>query len=155
MISPNDILEGVRPGIEGHLEHAGYVLVAARSYRAQGGRLTLELLVDRAGGGITLDEVTSLSREIAGLLDETGSLESSYILDVSSPGIDRPLTTSADFRRVIGRLLRVFLKEPVAGRIEYMGLLAQVNEAGLTLSMKDTTIDIPFTHVNKAKQVIS
>jgi ribosome maturation factor RimP len=154
MTLPSDLFESVKPAIEEHLEHAGYVLVAARSYRAEGGRLTLELLVDRAEGGISLDEVTTLSREIAGLLDAPGVLESTYVLDVSSPGLDRPLTTPRDFKRVIGRTLRVFLKEPVAGKIEHMGLLADVAEAGVILSTKDTTIDIPFTHVNKAKQVI-
>jgi ribosome maturation factor RimP len=108
MTSPSDVFEGVKPAIEEHLVRAGYVLVAARSYRAQGGRLTFEILVDRAEGGISLDEVTTLSREIAGLLDAPGVLESAYVLDVSSPGLDRSLTTPQDFRRAIGRTLRVF-----------------------------------------------
>ncbi len=151
-----EFLLTLQPLFEAHLERSGYVLADLRFFRRQDGIFVLEALVDRREGGITLEECSRLSRELGAIADEAGGPSARYTLDVSSPGMDRPLATAADFRRVAGRAVRVFLREPVSGRIEWEGAVEAVEDGGLRLIVKDTTkIDIPWDKINKGKQVIS
>ena len=125
-----------------------------RFYRAEGGALILEILADRAEGGIRLDECAVLNRELGALLEEKDLVADRYTLEVSSPGLDRPLVTPQDFGRKKGKEVRIFLRQPVGDRIEYQGLIAAVAADGLTLITKTGSIYLPFDKVNKAKQVI-
>jgi ribosome maturation factor RimP len=150
----DELLLRTRPLCAQHLERSGYVLVDMRFYRAQGGALILEILADRAQGGINLDECAVLNRELGALLEEKDLVADRYTLEVSSPGLDRPLVTPQDFGRKIGKEIRVFLRQPVGDRIEYQGHIAAVAADGLTLTTKTGSIYLPFDKVNKAKQVI-
>ncbi len=149
-----DLLLKIKPLFEEHLGRTGYCLVDLRFYKNQLGALILEVLADRTEGGITLDECTVLNRELGGLLEKNGLEETRYTLDVSSPGLDRPLFVRADFRRVIGREIRVFLKEEVEGKIEHAGALVSAGDDGIELETTQKTIVIPYDKVNRAKQVI-
>jgi len=150
-----ELILRIKPLFEAHLEKAGYVLVDIRFYRAQGGALILEVLTDRREGGITLDECAALSRELSGILEEHGLLAERFTLDVSSPGLDRPLVVAGDFLRAKGRKVRVFLREPVEGRTEYEGVVADVTEGEVVLATSlQTTMTLPYMKVHKAKQVI-
>jgi ribosome maturation factor RimP len=150
----DELLLKIRPLCVEHLERAGYVLVDMRFYRAEGGALMLEILADRAEGGINLDECAALNRALGALLEEKDLVGDRYTLDVSSPGLDRPLVTPQDFGRNKGREIRIFLRQPVGDRIEYQGHIAAVAADGLTLTTKTGNIVLPFDKVNKAKQVI-
>ena len=150
----HDTLLKVKAAVAPHLESAGYVFVDLRLYRDQGGRQVLEVLADRPDGGITLGECGALSREIGGFLEQEGTLMGRYLLDVSSPGIDRPLVLAADFRRAKGRRIRVFLSAPVEERIEHCGILEDVGESALCLALDDIKVEIPYDKINKAKQVV-
>lgn len=149
-----DILLKFRALFIDYLEKGGYVLVDMRFYRAQGGASVLEVLVDRAEGGINLDECVRLNRELGALMDGSGIALDRYTLDVSSPGMDRPLATAADFKRVLGRPARFFLGEAVEERIEYEGVIVGVDDLEVTVKTKQKTIQIPMDKINKAKQVI-
>ncbi len=149
-----DILLKIKPHLIQHLEKNGFVLVDMRFYKNKEGQVTLEILADRASGGITLDECTRLNRELGDVIEATGYVLWPYLLDISSPGVDRPLVTAADFRRALGKDLRVFLKEMVAGKIEYRGILESCGEESIMVKEGTTTIEIPLNKVNKAKQVI-
>ena len=87
-------------------------------------------------------------------MERSGYLRQSYTLGVSSPGLDRPLVTFSDFRRVIGRQVRLFLREPVAEKIEHCGTIESVAGEQIILKTDTNTIGIPLDKVNKAKQVI-
>jgi ribosome maturation factor RimP len=104
------------------------------NYRFEGGRVVLRLLVDTASG-VTLDELSGLNRSIGALLDEHDVIPERYVLEVSSPGLDRPLKTPADFERVIGRRLKVNLTVPLNDRQEYAGELLNANEEAIVLKM--------------------
>jgi ribosome maturation factor RimP len=149
-----DILLKIKPEFESILRRGGYVLVDLRFYKNQLGALILEVLVDRAEGGITLDECTALSRELSALLDQDSALDFRYAMDVSSPGLDRPLRVAADFRRAMGRRLRVFFAEPVDGRIELEGVLERASEEEIIIKINQESMVIPMHKVNRAKQVI-
>lgn len=95
----------------------------------------VRVLVDKAGG-VTIDDCTSVSHQVSYLLDANDPLESRYTLEVSSPGLDRPLVTQADFRRKIGETVRVFLQGE-AGNREMVGEIAQVDDRTLTLKTGD------------------
>lgn len=154
MMYRDEMLLKVNPLIRDHLEKQGYCLVDSRFYKAQGRGPVLEVLADRPEGGITLDECARLNRELGGLLEARAALPEAYELDVSSPGLDRPLTTEADFRRCRGKEVRIFLKEEVAGKIETAGVIEDVTGESVILKTNENLIGIPLVKVNKAKQVI-
>jgi ribosome maturation factor RimP len=150
-----DSLLEIRPQLTAHLEKSGYVLVDMRFYRRHDGENILEILVDRHEGGITLDECARLNGELGSIIERSGIFWDRYTLDVSSPGMDRPLATAADFRRVLGWRLRFFLREAVADRIEWEGVVDSADESAVSVTTTDRTIQIPLDKINKAKQVIS
>ena len=150
----HDIILKVKELVAPQLDRTGYVLVDMRLYRNQLGRQVLEVLADRPDGGITMNECGTLNREIGALLEREGTLMGRYLLDVSSPGTDRPMTVAADFRRARGRRIRVFLSAPVAERIEHCGTLDDVGTDAIRLTVDETTIDITYDKINKAKQVV-
>jgi ribosome maturation factor RimP len=149
-----DVFLKIRPVVEAQMEKGGFVLVDARCYKDRENQLVLEILADRADGGITMDECVRLNREVGGLLEQADFFQKRYVLDVSSPGLDRPLVTKADFRRYIGSEVRLFLKEAWEDKVEYNGEIVAVEEADIIMNTDKKTIHIPWDKINKAKQVI-
>src|SRR5260370_37485920 len=92
----------------------GYELADVELKRERGGFL-VRLYVDREGG-IGLEDLQSVSEEVSAILDAEDPVPASYTLEVSSPGLDRPLKTEADYRRFLGRLARLSSYEPVGVR---------------------------------------
>ena len=123
-------------------------------YRYEGRNLFLRILVDRPSGGITIDECASLNRDISGLLEEKNILDRRYILEVSSPGLDRPLKTKNDFLRCINRKVRFFLAEPKDGKLEMEGVIHSVNDELVCIEREGLIIPLALDIINKAVQVI-
>jgi ribosome maturation factor RimP len=97
-------------------------------YRYEGRDLVLRALVDRPEGGITLGDCAYLNNEISRILDEKGILQERYILEVSSPGLDRPLNSKNDFLRCINKRIMIFLNEPINAKLELEGIIARVGD---------------------------
>ena len=121
--------------------------VAERVTSARGFELVdLELRRDRSGtqvrlfvdkeGGIGLEELQSVSEEVSAILDAEDPIEGSYTLEVSSPGLDRPLKGEADYRRFVGRLARLSSYEPVEGRRHWTGRLESVEGGGVVVRLE-------------------
>lgn len=123
-------------------------------YRHEGRDLILRILVDRPEGGITMGECANLNKRISNLLDEKDILQTRYIMEVSSPGLDRALKTRNDFLRCINRRVRFFLNELINGKIELEGLISKVENDSVYIEFRNKLIEIPLTKINKAKQVI-
>ena len=87
----------------------------------------VRVFVDRPGG-IGLVDLQSLSEEVSAVLDVEDPIEGRYTLEVSSPGLDRPLRSAADFRRVVGQRVHLLTLQPVAGHADWTGRLASVAE---------------------------
>ncbi|SRR5579885_2012391 len=118
--------------LEPHIERQGFELVSVE-YKggARGG--FLRLFVDRPGGGISLDELEGLSRVVGDLLDVYDPVEGRYTLEVSSPGINRPLTKLTHFEQHRGRRVRVRTHHAHDGQKSFIGVLAAVNGSGIEL----------------------
>ena len=123
-------------------------------YRYEGRELFLRILVDRPEGGITLEECASLNHNIGSILDEKDIVGQRYILEVSSPGADRPLTTKKDFLRCAGRNVKFFLREKIKEKIELDGIIEKVSEDTVFINTKQGAAEIPISKIRKAKQVL-
>lgn len=123
-------------------------------YRREGRDMVLRLLIDKPEGGITLDECAYINGHIGQILDNKNIIGQRYILEVSSPGLDRPLQAKKDFLRCINKPVRVFLTEPVNEKIEWEGRIIKVEGDSLFIDSAGMSIELPLEKVRKAKQVI-
>ena len=108
----------------------------------------LRIYVDKTGG-ITVDQCADLSRKIGDFLDIENLILHRYILEVSSPGLDRPLTKGADFTRKKGENVKVFLKEKVRGKMELVGRIKDFDEEKLYL-----LIELPKSESSQEQEEI-
>lgn len=129
----------------------GFELVDVELKRAPGGQL-LRLYVDKPGG-MGLDELQSVSEEVSAILDAEDPIEDHYTLEVSSPGLDRPLKTEDDYRRFAGRLAKVSSYEPVDGRRHWTGRIASCEGGVVTLDLEKGQGEarIPFAKVSHGR----
>jgi ribosome maturation factor RimP len=122
-------------------------------HRREGSNLVLRIIVDRPQGGITLDDCTFLNKELGRILDERDLIQDRYILEVSSPGLDRPLVNKKDFTRCMNKKIKIFLNEPVLGKIELDGIIKNVSDDNISLEVRGEITEIEFSKINKAKQI--
>ena len=125
------------------------------TYRRAGPQAVLRLLVDTAAG-ITVQACTELSRAIGAVLDEHDAIPERYVLEVASPGLDRPLRSGRDFERVIGRRVALQLSEPVAGLRELAGTVVSVGDALVTVRLdRGDALRVPLRAITTARQDIT
>jgi ribosome maturation factor RimP len=106
-------------------------------HRREGRGAVLRLLIDKAGG-VSLDELTRVSREVSDLLDaEPEAVPGAYTLEVSSPGINRPLTRPAHFAAYVGKRVHVRTRTPVEGRHSFRGVLSAADDRGVSVTGDD------------------
>jgi len=110
----------------------------------------LRIYVDRPGG-ITLDECARLSSKLSDFLDVEDLIPYRYTLEVSSPGLDRPLTSEKDFSRKIGEKVKIFLKEPMGKKNELEGQIKDLKEDKLFLDEEGEEKIVPFDKILKGK----
>lgn len=121
-------------------------------YRSGQGRRVLRIYVDKPTG-INLDDCAMVSREIGNLLDVKDLLQHHYVLEVSSPGLNRPLKREKDFLRAIGQKVKVKTAVPLKGRRNFSGVLQSFENGTLQLKLDDTVVRIPEESVKKANLV--
>ena len=127
-------VDAVRAVAERVTSAHGYELVDIEMARAKGGHF-VRLYVDKPGG-IGLDELKSVSEEVSAILDVEDPIDSSYTLEVSSPGLDRPLKTLADYERFVGRLAKLSSYELVDGRRHWTGRLEAAAEGIVSIRLE-------------------
>jgi len=147
------LLSRLRQAILPILEAEGFELVEI-NFIPQGRNPILRLLVDRKEGGISLGECSRLNTKIGEMLDEQNLIQDRYILEVSSPGLDRPLKNPGDYTRCINRKASFFLSESIKGKMELQGEIKEVTETSVFVHTQDGDIEIPLAKVVKAKQAI-
>lgn len=116
--------------------------------------LLLRLLVDRIGGGISMGDCAQLNEKIRAYLDTSNIVGPDYLLEVSSPGLDRPLRTKKDFLRCINRRAKFFFNEAINGKIEVIGIIAKVEEDIVRIDINSGVLEVPLENISRAKQVI-
>jgi ribosome maturation factor RimP len=130
----------------------GFELVDVEVKRGRGEQV-VRLFVDKEGG-IGLAELQSVSEEVSAILDAEDPIDSTYTLEVSSPGLDRPLKNEADYRRFVGRLVKVASYEPVEGRRHWTGRLQSVDDGTLVLVLekeKGAVARVPLAKVSHGR----
>ena len=142
------VLKEIERLIEPVLAEMGIDLVDME-YRSGQGRRVLRIYVDRPTG-INLDDCAMVSREIGNLLDVKDLLQHHYVLEVSSPGLNRPLKREKDFLRAIGQKVKVKTSVPLKGRKNFSGVLQSFENGMLQLKLDDTVVQIPEEDVKKA-----
>lgn len=119
----------------------------------QGNRPTLRIFIDRdAGenGGVTVDDCEKVSRQASSLLDVEDLIRVEYTLEVSSPGMDRPLFTKAQYEKFIGERVSVRLRLPYEGRRRFKGRLAGVENEDIVVAVDDEEYLFPIDSIEKA-----
>jgi ribosome maturation factor RimP len=136
------------------LEAMGYRLV--RVAITGGRRATLQIMAERGDEqAMTVEDCADISRTVSALLDVADPMVGAYTLEVSSPGIDRPLVRREDYARFAGFEAKIELSEPVDGRRRFRGKLLGVDGDEVRLLVDDATIALPLAAVVRAKLVLT
>ena len=105
---------------------------------------------------ITVDDCATVSRALSATLDEKDPIENKYVLEVSSPGIDRPLTKVEHFKRYLGYLIKVETIEAVEKRKRFKGTIEEVSSNDeIVLKMEDVRYTIAYENISKAKIILT
>lgn len=141
--------------IEPSVERLGFELV--RIITIGQANPTLQIMIDIPDNSreITVDDCAAVSRVISDLLDEKDPIKDKYTLEVSSPGLDRPLTKLKHFERYVGYVVKVETENRIAERKRFKGKIAEVSGQNVVVDMDNTLYTIPFAEINKAKLVIT
>ena len=145
-----EVLDRVRKTTREIVEFANLELVHFEIKRAPGG-LLLRVYIDKEGG-VTLDDCARVSRQLSVQLDVEDPIEERYTLEVSSPGLDRPLLTDRDFERFTGRSIRLSTRLPREGRRNFQGRLDGIADGSVLLTLEDgRRVAIPRDQVAEAR----
>lgn len=117
------------------LEQNGFELVDVE-YVKEGGNWYLRAYIDKPGG-ITIGDCETVSRYLSDRLDEKDLIEDAYVLEVSSPGLDRPLKKDKDFTRALGSEIEIRLYRALDGKKEYTGILREYDGSSIVLEDED------------------
>lgn len=145
----------VEPVIEG----MGFRLVRVRVTGAEG--CTVQIMAERADGTLTIDDCEQLSRALSPVLDVADPVDRAYRLEISSPGMDRPLVRKSDFERYLGHLAKIEMSVPAEGRKRFRGILAGVEGEAIRLHRDDAKagetaeVLLPIEDMAEAKLVLT
>jgi ribosome maturation factor RimP len=115
------------------------------------GKALLRVFIEKEGG-VTIDDCEMVSREIEAILDVEDPIPYSYILEVSSPGLDRPLKKPGDFKRHSGKTVRVITQEPIDRQTFFVGKLVDAGDVDIVLLLqRDKKITIPYRNISRAR----
>ncbi len=134
---------------ESLMDELGLELVEVQ-FRREGHGWVLRIFIDKEDG-VTIDDCTAVSRSISTWLDVEDLIEHAFHLEVSSPGLERPLKNIDDFKRFAGRKARVKIKEPRDERRVFTGILESVQDNEITLIVDENKVHIAFDEIAKAR----
>lgn len=145
--------------VEPVLEDMGFRLVRVRLTSQNG--MTLQIMAERPDGTMTVEDCEEVSRALSPVLDVEDPVDKAYHLEVSSPGIDRPLVRRSDFETAIGHLAKLETTVLVAGRKRFRGLISAVGEKNVTIERDqvadeaERVVDIAFDAIGEARLVLT
>jgi ribosome maturation factor RimP len=140
--------------IEPTLNAMGYDLV--RVQLSGGHNLRLQIMAERADRQeMTVDDCADISRNISALLDVEDPIRDSYTLEVSSPGIDRPLVRPEDYQRFTGFEARVETDTAIDGRKRFRGTLMGLEDGSILIDVEGTSHALPFERIHRAKLILT
>jgi ribosome maturation factor RimP len=128
-----------------------YELVGVE-YVTQGGRPTLRIYIDKPGG-VTVDDCQRVSEQVGALLDVEEPLRCPYYLEVSSPGVERPLFEPKHFAQFTGHVAKIRMKSPVGGRRKFVGIIQGVAGGEVIIREGEQNVVLPLANMEKAHLV--
>ena len=150
MVDTNEIAQMIEPSLVG----MGYRLV--RVVVTSGRRATLQVMAERIDDApMTVDDCALISRSVSALLDVADPIAGAYLLEISSPGIDRPLVRREDYDRFSGFEARIELTEPFAGRKRFRGRLLGTADGKVRLATDAGEARLPLASVARARLVLT
>jgi ribosome maturation factor RimP len=141
------------------IEALGYRLVRVKVSSAEGA--TVQIMAERPDGSMTVEDCETISRALSPVLDANDPMEKAYRLEISSPGIDRPLVRKSDFERYAGHLVKIEMELPVDGRKRFRGNLAGTSGDAARLTRDDAAegeeadVLLPIEDMSDAKLVLT
>ena len=165
--APNEPRLIIEPGLparvaaiaEPVIEQLGYWLVRVRVSSAEG--CTVQIMAERPDGSMTVEDCEAVSRALSPVLDVTDPIERAYRLEVSSPGIDRPLVRKSDFERFAGHIAKIEMAVPCHGRKRFRGVLTGVDGEAVRVLREDAAegeeseIVLTIEDMSEAKLVLT
>ncbi len=130
------------------VEGMGYELVGVE-YHPSRGQAMLRVFIDRPEG-IEIDDCARVSHQISGVLDVEDPIAGEYLLEVSSPGIDRPVFKSTDYERFAGEQIRLRVRGLVEGRRKYHGRLIGLRDEQVIIDEQGEEVAVPLTAIDRA-----
>ncbi|MBV8506068.1 MAG: ribosome maturation factor RimP [Alphaproteobacteria bacterium] len=150
MVDTNRIAQAIEPS----LEAMGYRLV--RVVITSGRRPTLQVMTERRDERpMTVEDCAQISRSVSAILDVADPIAGAYMLEISSPGIDRPLVRAEDYDRFSGFEARIELARPVDGRKRFRGRLLGTSAGSVRLATETGEVRFPLADVARAKLVLT
>ena len=137
--------------IEPVIDELGYELLDVE-YVVERGRWTLRIYIDKEGG-VSVNDCAIVSKEVSPILDVEDPIDNSYVLEVSSPGLNRPLTKEKHFVWAIGKKIKVKTEMPIQGRRNFTGLLQDFKDGTLFLNIEGEIFSLSYDNIEKANLV--
>jgi len=151
-MATEDLMKAIRIEIAPFLAEAGLELFDCK-VTVHHSTKRIDLLIDKPQGGISLDECAEFNRKVSRQMDLDEYLKD-FDVNVSSPGLDHPMRNALDFKRVIGRMVRVHMKGPSDGPLQYEGQLKNVHEGRIVMMIGDDEQVIEIQDIQKGVQLI-
>lgn len=153
LISSSEIEKKISAIISPTIETLGYELVRIRL--VPGETSTLQIMADRKNGEIDVEDCSIISRDISVLLDVEDPINDAYILEVSSPGIDRPLTRLKDFNNWQGYEVKLETYELINGQRRFKGEIYNIEKDNITLANNGKFTELSFKLISEAKLILT
>ena len=132
------------------LHEFGFEMVDVE-FQFERGRWILRIFIDK-DGGVTVDDCAHVSRELGDLIDAENIIDYPHVLEISSPGLNRPLRKERDFVRSIGKVVRLRMARPINRRRNFTGRLANVRQGMISLLVDDNNlVELPLKEIDKAR----
>ena len=148
-MSKEELVRQFWTSFEPEIVEQGYELVEVE-LAGQSGVRVLRIYIDKADGGISLDDCTAVSQLLNPLLDAEDLISENYYLEVSSPGFDRPVRKPADFVRYVGESITVLTHSPIQGRKKFSGELRGFEDGLIQVDCEGTLYEIHIENLRKA-----
>jgi len=146
--APDNLTQTIRQVVE----PMGYELVGIELLNRQKSGALLRIYID-SSAGITLEDCTAVSHQVSGLLDVEDPIEDNYDLEVSSPGLDRPLFDKEHFDRFKGKKARIKMRIKLGGRRRYEGVLMGAEGNNVILDVEGQRFDLPLDQIESARLI--
>ena len=147
-------MQAVRALIAPSLADIGYEVVRVMTIGAE--HATLQIMAERLDEDkMTVEDCASISRTVSAIFDVEDPIIGAYTLEVSSPGLDRPLVRKKDFERYSGLEAKIELHQALNGQRRYSGMLAGYADGVVTIVTENGATNLPFEEIDKAKLIIT